>query len=508
MLRIPAYLMLALALPGAAVAGDFVDTRLVFIAGDDDFMHDAGTTVPPSQLPDIGERAGYDTFFDQRDGRESGRESRTHLVLHKGIEGYWPSVQTDAALVLELNHSRMMSGDPRTLSDDGTYLRVRRTSDAGEFELLLMPFDSDRLRLGWLWDTTWGGNHVFPEATLVPALRMAWRAEWWDIMGGVKTARQQFVTRDLDARSGQMEAFYGVFGGVGVGSRTEGVRLEVQGAFFEKGRNPNGPVRGEPVDAGGVSARISYVDGLPFVEGDDTRLYSGDPVKPWNADRGAQGWRVAAEVDWVNHVLEDPELTGGTTREAGMAVAAYGSGRAGHTKVLGRAIYRDLTFLFFDHPGVVRRYQALPDDLDATGEFVLVLGLEHYLPSSRLTPGVTVGVQKPAALTNVVPNAGIHAPEVLTGRRTAVYRRANMFDDTGLMTGYFLPDGAEAKANYGGRFHLTWDLAEGFALVGEVTVIVDDNRVLLEQDILGVNSIRGFEDPLTVGAAIMARAEF
>ncbi len=73
----------ALIAPTVAVAGDFVDTRLVFIAGDDDFGHDAGTTVPSSPTTDIGARTGYDQFYDQLETSETGRDSRTSLVLYK-----------------------------------------------------------------------------------------------------------------------------------------------------------------------------------------------------------------------------------------------------------------------------------------------------------------------------------------------------------------------------------------------------------------------------------------
>ncbi len=499
----------SLILLGSAHAGEFVDTRLVFLAGDDDLQHDAGITVPASQKPDIGDRTGYTEFYDARDSSETGRESRTHLVLHKAVEGYFPGLLTEAALVMELDHGRLLTGDPRALSDDGSYLRIRKDIGAGQLEVLMMPFDSDRMRLGWYWDNTWGGNHVFPTATLVPGLKLAWQHTWYGLHLGAKTARQTFVTRDLDARNGQVEAFYGAFGGLDVGKPDEGVRGQVQGAFFEKGRNPNGPVRGERVDAAGVSGRLSYVGGLPFDETTDTRLYSGDPLAPWNVHAPADGlrWHAAAEVTYLTQVLEDPEHTGGTVDEPGMAVAVHGRAATGNARFSAFFLRRDVGFLFFDQPGALRRFQALPEDVQSNPEMVFGLGYEHHVPAWHLTPGLTVGMQQPASIENQVPNAGIHQPEILSGRRTAVYRRADMFDDTGLLTGFFLPDGAEAVPVYGGRVSIQLDLAAGFALIAELTALYDDNRVLLVQDALQVNSVRAFDDPLTMGAAIMARAE-
>ncbi len=53
-------------LSGAALASDFVDTRLVFVAGDDDFGTDAGTSLPSSQTFDLERRTGYTQFYDGR----------------------------------------------------------------------------------------------------------------------------------------------------------------------------------------------------------------------------------------------------------------------------------------------------------------------------------------------------------------------------------------------------------------------------------------------------------
>lgn len=54
-----------------------------------------------------------------------------------------------------------------------------------------------------------------------------------------------------------------------------------------------------------------------------------------------------------------------------------------------------------------------------------------------------------------------------------------MFDDTGLLTGYFLPAGEDVAPTFGARVSLQVDLADGFAVVGELTVLANPNRVLL-----------------------------
>lgn len=496
--------------PAAAVAGDFVDTRLVFIVGDDDFMHDAGVTIPPSQRFDIGDRPGYTELYDKRDGTESGRESRTHLVLHKAIEGYFPGLFTEAAVVLELNHARILTGDPRAIDDDGTYLRFRQQIGDGALSLLMMPFNTDRMRIGWFWDISWGGDGVFPGGGLAPGLELEWEHPWYDVHLGAKTSRIQFVSRDNDPRNGQIEAFYGVFGGFGLGRKDGGLRFDAEGGFFEKGRNPNQDVRGERVDSGGVSARLSYVDGLPFLPTNDTRLYSAQSVLPWNHPAQWQPglrWRIALEAAYLGQVLEDDELIGGTEIETGMAGALDATLEYGVNRFVLRAIGRDHGFLFFDSEGWVP-YQALPDSLDTTIEGIASLGYEHHFAGAHLTLGLTTGIQQPASISSVELPPELNASDVRTGRATIVFRRADMFDDTGLLVYDILPLGEEVLPVFGGRLHVQLDLAEGFALQGQVTLLHDPNRTFLEQDTLGVNSIRVLDDPLTIGAALMARAEF
>ncbi len=500
-------LLLLSLLPGPAVAGDFVDTRLVFVAGDDDFLHDAGTTVPASQQFDLDHRDGYTQFYDRRDSSETLYFGRTHLVLHKAATGFFDRVFTAAALVMELDHQRIVRGDARALRDDGSYLDIQWRGGAGTFGALLMPFDSDRMRIGGLWDVTWGGSNLFPGGgAAVPALKLSWDSEWYDLFASVKTSRLQLHTADVD-RNGQLESFYAVFGGIGGGKRDGGVRGEVQGGFIQKGLNPNDPVLGEPVDAGGVTGRLQYVDGLPFEPGNDTRLYSADPLKPWNTPRQRRGWRVAAEVTYLAQSLEDPERTGGTGLEEGLAAALYGRGEGGGHRVLARFIMRDVNFLTFDFPGANTRYQQLPDGVQTEPELVAVLGYEHHLRRWHLTPGLTVGYQQPAALVSVVPDAGLYPLTGLSGRKTILLRRADMFDDSGLHVPALLPEGEDALPVLGGRIHLQLDLAEGFGLIAQVTVLHDANRTRFDQDVLRVNDLRTFDTPTTLGAALLAVAE-
>ncbi len=497
-----------LLLPALAAAGDLVDTRLVFVAGDDDFAHDAGSSVPPSQRFDLENRAGYTEFYDRRDSSETLYMGRTHLVVHKAAGGFFERVFTEAALVIELDHDRLVSGDPRGIHDDGTYLNLEYRGEAGTFAAVMMPFDSDRLRVGNLWDVTWGGASVFPgRSSAVPALKLEWRSEWYEIYGSAKTARLQLQTADVD-RNGQLETFYAAFGGISGGRRDGGFRGTVEGGYVQKGLNPRDTVLGEPVDGGGLTVRVQYVDGLPFEPTNDTRLYSADPIKPWNHEDGRTGWRLGAEVTYLAQTLEDPDRTGGVELDEGYGGALYGSGKTGGVRLLGRFIYRDVSFLTFDFPGANTQYQALPEGTETTPELVAMFGYEHHVEDLHLRPGITLGYQQPASISSVVPDAGLYGFQTVTGRKTILLRRADMFDDSGLHLPLILPDGEDALPVFGARVHLQLDLAEGFGLLAQVTVLHDRNRILFDQDVLNVNDLKGFDTPTSVGAAILAVAEF
>jgi hypothetical protein len=164
--------------------------------------------------------------------------------------------------------------------------------------------------------------------------------------------------------------------------------------------------------------------------------------------------------------------------------------------------------MHFNGPGTVHRYQAAPEDLDQNPELTGVVSVQYRIADWHLTPGLELGAQQPAGASNLVPQAGIHAPSVLTGRRTVVYRRADMFDDTGLTYPSILPDGEDIVPTFGARLSTQLALARGFGVTAAFTVLQDANRAELVQDELQVNSLRKFTSALTFGASVMARAEF
>ena len=98
--------------PGARAVGlappgvnfsNFMDTRLSWTFGDDDFLHPTGQLIPLSPTFSIGDRTQYRLFFDSLNSCYAGRENLTHLVMYKKMPGFIPRLTTEAAVVLRFD---------------------------------------------------------------------------------------------------------------------------------------------------------------------------------------------------------------------------------------------------------------------------------------------------------------------------------------------------------------------------------------------------------------------
>ena len=77
--------------------GDFMDTRLTWVFGDDDVLKQTGQAFPLSPLISVGERKQYRMFFDSLNSRFAGRENLTHLALYKKMPGFIEDLDTEAS---------------------------------------------------------------------------------------------------------------------------------------------------------------------------------------------------------------------------------------------------------------------------------------------------------------------------------------------------------------------------------------------------------------------------
>ena len=107
-------LLLLAALPATALAGDYVDVNVNMMMADDNLRESSQFS------PDFDIHTRPDGEFS-----ESGRGSRSHLVVYKRMEGFWKDLYTEAALVLKLNIFQQESGTVGTaIKEDGSYVQV------------------------------------------------------------------------------------------------------------------------------------------------------------------------------------------------------------------------------------------------------------------------------------------------------------------------------------------------------------------------------------------------
>ena len=157
-----------------------MDTRLTWVMGDDDVLKQTGQAFPLSPDWSIGDRKQYRLFFDNLNSRFGGRENLTHLALYKKMPGFIKDLDTEASLIMRLDIAALASNSGnvnQAFYDAGSYIRgfyhTARYDDPKKVEGLgftLWPIDTDRFRLGYLYDLDWGGTAA-PQPVDLPAHR-------------------------------------------------------------------------------------------------------------------------------------------------------------------------------------------------------------------------------------------------------------------------------------------------------------------------------------------------
>jgi hypothetical protein len=262
---VAAFAVLSLAAPLRAQEkdSDFIDTRVTFVFADDNVF--AG---PRDRSPniDFGQRNEANTFFDNYDTKDSGQETKSNLVLYKAFGGPFPRIVGDAALVSRFDfYLDEETGKPGAgFFDDGTFLQLsyllcdtsgtpsELSKAKNRLYLLAFPFNADRMRLGYSYDITWGGNPTFPNNTRgVPGLKLGWDGDRAYAFVGAKSARL------LNEKTNDLQSNFGLLAGAGY-DLTDLLRWEVGGGFFQKGVFPpnslTDPIGGKDVQAEGISS--------------------------------------------------------------------------------------------------------------------------------------------------------------------------------------------------------------------------------------------------------------
>ena len=533
----PRLLAIAVALmPAGALAGAFMDTTITFVAADDNLFADAAETIPSSPRPDFRPRPGNSLFFDNYDTRNTGEETRTHLVLFREFEPYFRSLTPEAALVLEWDANRSArdldrfgeTGSRTTaggIREDGSYLAVHLATRPDErFSVVLFPFDSERFRNGFSWDLTWGGRRSFVLATTVPAVRLSYDTPRWYVLAGAKTARTQAFTPDpnetvpecprgdlactptqprADARADENEAIYGALGGFGV-HLGDHLLLEANGGYFQKGDLPTdrAGVLGEGIDELGGSVQVTWFDGMSARRSVDTKLYrsTGDAaMKAIDLKAKPLGYLVSAEFTVVSQNLEDSDALGTVKREAVWAGDVNARMRSGPIDLHLDVVVRSLQFLVRDTPGFFP-FGHVSDEQSPTPELFTAIGGAWKLPDAYLVPGLTLGVQFPATalVEGTDPATGEAFEDVTVVRGTKDVRGSSVVERIPL------PRNEEARPIYSARIDCKAYLSTLATLVIEAQVSHNENLVSRDTD----SGLRTFDNPFVLGLGVLAQARF
>lgn len=500
-------------------AGDYVDTRVTFVFSDDNLLAGPGETLVNSPGPDFGPREGNFFPFENLDTRDSGQETLTHLVLYRELPGFSDYLLTEAALVIRAD---LFGNGDVNFRDDGSYLKVTTSfgdpivnqREGGEahievpdrnLALTLFPFTSERFRLGYEYDLSWGDQGIFTELNdrPVPALRLQFNDRWGYVFGGAKTTQQlQAAENPREPGNNELAAFYGVMGGFGF-ELTQGLMWEVGGGFFQSGTNRKPDVVGEDVNSGGVSTRVSYYRGIEPGTSIDFRLYQNTPelIDAYLSSTPEYvegfGYLISLEGSYLTQTLGDPDVVGGTTAQAALAGAFNLDLSFGHYDIQVDVIYRDLAFILRNVPSL-DPLNAFPDASEQDPEILAALGGEVYLEGPRLSPGFLLGLQLPAAyrgLTPTLPNQ----TDINTGEQTVVVRNARNFEP--------LPPGEEVLPVVSAKLTLRWDLSPLISTTGQLVLANDPNQTRLVDNEFGY-ATREFRDSQILGFAILTQARF
>jgi hypothetical protein len=507
-----------LAPPGTR-PGDFMDTRVSWTFGDDDFLHPTGQLIPLSPTFSIGDRPQYRLFFDALNSRYAGRENLTHLVMYKKMPGFIPHLTTEAAVVLRFDLDQLAANNGnlnQALYDSGSYLRLFYNTSNNPREglsLTFFPLDTDRFRLGYLYDISWGGTAAYINQSIFPAiqgsspgLKVQYDTDRVYVFGGFKTAQivqpQQVLSPEQDSDVTTVDVAdtnYGFLGGAGW-DPTDHLRFDVGAGYFQQGRFNLPDVRGEHVFTYGASARVLVHKDMPVPQSIDFVLYKNDPMAPmilfapekYSASEVA--WSVSAEADVLEQHLKDFDVVGGTTNQPAWAGALQAVVKYGYARFSLTGITRDLNYVVRNVPGFIP-FESLPQDSKSQPEIFGSLAATYHFPDQHLTPGIAGGVQLPSTFESTFTEGGVPAS------RTIVVRSQG--DES------ILPYDQGRLPIFQGRVSLRWDLSRIMSATAWIQYIRDPNGTLVVVDPAeGTASLRVPQPADRLGAVLNLQARF
>ena len=514
MRRFATLALVALLIPATAMAEDekknsFFDTTLSFSFADDNALKDAGETRQNSptgyfgQSPDGSLNRVEDPAFE-------GTTTLLRIASSGKVGRFLPGGELLVRFKVDTNGKY-------ALGDYGTNLSLRYlfADDTSSFGFKAYPVDTDRFRLGHNWDVSWAGSNTFPRnfrAGLVPGFKIDLDTEILDVFAGMKAALIRSPAEDiLDNPGGNTtqlveRAYYAALVGIGVDIPNTGLRIDLQGAFFQKGTSTRDSTLGDPILSGGGTAIVHWTHGSKVGERLDLDLYFKDPTRyslredPY---QGRMGFDIAAEYTHLAQVLEDPDRPASTKIEQAEAAALTAGFRFRNFRTHLNLIFRDLSFIVFNTPGFVP-YQALPEAAAVKPEIFGVLSVDYFFKSIGLTPALSVGVLRPATYRPNMQGStltGPYAAAVEEGIHKVVVKGSNSFD------WQMLPAGEDEWLVFMARFDIKWNLGDSFAMIGEVSYRYDGNIAQVFMTNQG-HAVLRFDDPHILSYGLVAEYEF
>jgi hypothetical protein len=501
---------------------NFMDTRLTWTFGDDDILHRTGELIPLSPTFSIGDRPQYRMFFDNLNSRFAGRENLTHLVLYKKMPGFINNLDVEAAVVLRFDLAAMAANNGNfngSLYDSGSYIRVfyKLGGDAKKptgISATFFPIDTDRFRLGYLYDISWGGTasainqSIFPRIQgASPGLKLQFDMpdKFYGFVG-FKTATIVQPVQVLNpggendvetVRVGETNFGFLAGGGVDV---ADFLRFDVGAGFFQQGKFDLEDVRGRDVSTMGLSGRVVVHDKMPVPQSVDFALYRNDPMAPmtlfalpkYNPDKVS--WSASFEGTVLDQHLKNYDRAGATKDQPAYAMALQGVVNAGYLRVSLTGILRDLNYVVRNVPGFIP-FQTLPTSAKSDPELFGAVAADYFIKPLHLTPGVGGGVQLPTTFKSDFTDGAV------IGSRTIVVR--NQGDES------ILPFGKDRAPVVQVRASVKWDIAEMLSAVLWAQIVYDNNGTLVVRDPTeGTASLRVFQSPTRFGLGTALQARF
>lgn len=489
--------------PAVAQASDAIDTRVTFTLADDDLAKgpEESSTGSPS-LPNFAPGASNRLFFDDYERRDRGFENLTHLALYAHQPGFFEGLDTEAALVLR---AEMLAKGDVKLTDDGSYINITKQLEASKLVITAFPVSANRFQLGYSYDISWGGSRIFKNAQAVPGLRLRWESDAAYAFLGTKATMSQV---DKSDGTKELDTVWGVLGGAGLDVVDE-LRIEGGAGYFYRGTIDkqelrvleDGAFKTAPWQAFGGSMQLSYHVGIPIGESIDFRLYKNDPMKrqsffkteDYNDDLS---FLVQTEISVLGQTLQDPERPTSSKVQPALAADISGKVKSGKWRYNLLFVYKDLEYIRFNVPSLTP-FVDLPAGIAAKPAWFISGGADYYVEALRYTPGIILGVQRPANLTTSV-DAGNNPPASL-GQQTLI-----VMSDTQIT---FLDPGEDVALVFASKHTGRWDLSEILSLVYELQLSYDNNRRTFQQDSNGI-PVRVAEDPLILGMNVMLQSRF